>query len=371
MRILQLGKFFPLKGGVEKVMYALAKELSERGIDCDAMFASKDGYSKDIQLNAHCHIYICRTYMEAKATMIAPSMVSKLKQVCHQYDVIHVHHPDPMAALALRMSGYKGKVVLHWHCDIVRQNKLLKLYRPLQSWLIRKASVIVGTTPVYLQQSDALKRVQHKCRCIPIGVYETTSAPSLTAQLRQQYAGKKIVFALGRLVLYKGYDILIQAASLLPDDYIVLIGGSGHQHNHLEQLIATLGVGDKVKLLGFIADEQLGAYFDACHVFCLPSVDKREAFAIVQVKAMIHSRPIVSTDIPGSGVPWVNQHGVSGLTVPPRDSQALAVALQEVCNDATRYQHYAMQARQRYEQLFRMDTMISACHALYQEVVAG
>lgn len=370
MRILQLGKFFPLKGGVEKVMYALAKELSERGIDCDAMFASKDGHTKDIQLNEHCHIYICRTYMEAKATMIAPTMISMLKSVCHRYDIIHVHHPDPMAALALRMSGFKGRVVLHWHCDIVRQNKLLKLYRPLQSWLIRKADVIVGTTPVYLEQSDALSQVQHKCRCIPIGVYEPQADAALIERLRRQYAGRKVIFSLGRLVLYKGYDVLIQAASLLPDDYIVLIGGSGHQHNHLEQLIAAQGLEHKVKLLGFIPDSQLGSYFEACDVFCLPSIDKREAFAIVQVKAMVHSRPIVSTDIPGSGVPWVNKHGVSGLTVAPRDSQALAVALQEVCNDATRYQHYAMQARLRYEQLFRMDTMISACHALYQQLLS-
>lgn len=365
MKILQLGKFYPLKGGVEKVMYALAKELSERGVDCDAMFASKDGHTEDIQLNEHCHIYICRTYMEAKATMIAPTMVSMLKKVCRQYDIIHIHHPDPMAALALRLSGFKGKVVLHWHSDIIRQNQLLKFYRPLQSWLIRKASVIVGTSPVYLQQSDALARVQHKCRCIPIGVYETCSDPAITAALRQQYAGKKIIFSLGRLVLYKGYEYLINAAAQLPDDYVVLIGGKGHQYNHLEALIATQGLGHKVKLLGFIPDEHLGSYFDTCDVFCLPSIDKREAFAIVQVKAMIHSLPIVSTDIPGSGVPWVNQNGVSGLTVTPRDSHALAVALQEICNDADRYRHYATQARLRYEQLFLMQDMVDKVQAMY------
>ena len=369
MKILQLGKFYPLKGGVEKVMHALAKELSERGIDCDAMFAGKDGHTEDIRLNDHCHIYICPTYFEAKATMIAPSMVTMLRKVCRRYDIIHVHHPDPMAALALYMSGFKGRIVLHWHSDIIRQNQLLKFYRPLQSWLISRADVIVGTSPVYLEQSDALSDVQDKCVCIPIGVYETQTDDALAVKIKAQYSGKKIVFSLGRLVLYKGYEYLIEAASHLPDDYVVLIGGTGHQYHNLAALIESQGLQDKVKLLGFIPDEQLGAYFDACTLFCLSSIDKREAFAIVQVKAMIHSRPVISTDIPGSGVPWVNQNDVSGLTVPPRNGQALAAAIQEICNDDEHYQCFATQARKRYEQLFRMENMVSACEALYKKLM--
>ena len=368
MKILQLGKFYPLKGGVEKVMYALAEKLSEQGIDCDAMFASKDGHTEDIQLNEHCHIYVCRTFFEAKATMIAPTMVTTLQQVCNRYDIIHVHHPDPMAALALYVSGFKGRVVLHWHCDIIRQNKLLKFYRPLQSWLIRRADVIVGTSPVYLKQSDALSDVQDKCRCIPIGIYETPGNAAITARIHSQYPGKRIVFSLGRLVLYKGYEYLIESARYLPDDYVVLIGGTGHQHNHLQELITSQGLQDKVKLLGFLADEVLGAYFDACDVFALSSIDKREAFAIVQVKAMEHGKPVVSTDIPGSGVPWVNQNGVSGFTVPPCDSQALARAFVEICSDAQRYQQFCQDSRQRYEQNFRMEDMISACKALYDKI---
>ena len=369
MKVLQLGKFYPLKGGVEKVMYALAEGMSERGIDCDAMFASKDGHREDIQLNEHCHIYICRTFLEAKATMMAPTMVTTLKQICNRYDIIHIHHPDPMAALALYVSGFKGRVVLHWHCDIIRQNKLLKFYRPLQNWLIRRADVIIGTSPIYLEQSEALSQVQEKCHCIPIGVYETTINSALTAQLRKQYAGKHIIFSLGRLVLYKGYEYLIEAAMHLPDDYVVLIGGSGHQHNHLTELIANQGLQDKVKLLGFLPDEQLGAYFDACDLFCLSSFDKREAFAIVQVKAMIHGKPVVSTNIPGSGVPWVNQNDITGKTVPPRDSHALAQAIEEICADPQRYQQFCQQARQRYEKLFRMEDMITKTIALYNELL--
>lgn len=369
MKILQIGKFYPLKGGVEKVMYAIAEGLSQRGIRCDAMFAGCDGHTTDFDLNTHCHIFICQTLLEAKATKIAPTMVSTLRSIRREYDIIHIHHPDPMAALALYSSGYRGKVVLHWHCDIIRQNQLLKLYRPLQSWLIKRADVIVGTSPVYLQQSEALAAVQDKCCYIPIGIYETTSDDVATARIRAQYPGKHIVFSLGRLVLYKGYEYLIEAARYLPEDYVVLIGGTGHQHNHLQELITTQGLQDRVHLLGFVPDELIGAYFEACDVFCLTSIDKREAFAIVQAKAMFHSKPVVSTDIPGSGVPWVNEHGVSGINVPPRDSQATARAIQEICADPARYQQYCQESRLRYEKHFRMEDMITSCYRLYEKLL--
>lgn len=74
-----------------------------------------------------------------------------------------------MAAFALRFSGYKGKVILHWHSDIVKQKYLLKLYKPFQDWLIKRADLIVGTSPIYVQESPFLKNVQNKIACLPIG----------------------------------------------------------------------------------------------------------------------------------------------------------------------------------------------------------
>ena len=340
MRILQIGKFYPLKGGVEKVIYALAEGISQQGIRCDAMFAGREGHIHDFDLNDLCHIYLCRNWMEVKATMIAPSMISTLRKIQKNYDIIHIHHPDPMAALALFLSGYKGKVVLHWHCDIIRQNKLLIFYRPLQEWLIRRADIIVGTSPVYISHSSALQNVQDKCCYIPIGIYETTSDSELVSVIKQRYGNRKIIFSLGRLVLYKGYDYLIEAAQYLSDDYVVLIGGTGNQYFKWKSLIEEKGLQNKVHLLGFIPDEQLGSYFEASHLFCLSSIDKREAFAIVQAEAMFHGRPVVSTNIPESGVSWVNKHGFSGLNVPPCDSRAIAAAIEEISSDEAAYNRY-------------------------------
>ncbi len=369
MKILQLGKFYPIGGGVEKVMYDLLLGLSERGISCDMLCAYDGKGSRLIHITDKSNIMCTKTLLKKYATMISLQMVTRLHSIASSYDIIHIHHPDPMATLALRLSGYKGKVVLHWHSDIVKQKKLLSLYMPLQNWLIHRADLIIGTSPVYIAQSPHLLHVQEKCTSLPIGIPPITPDDLKVAAIRQRYAGKKIIFSLGRLVHYKGYRYLIDAAKLLDDDYIVLIGGSGALRQELQKQIDVNGLGERVKLLGRVPDEDLPAYYGACDVYCLSSIMKTEAFAIVQIEAMSCGKPVVSCNIAGSGVPWVNADGVSGLVVEPESAQALADAIRRITGDEALYRQLSEGARQRYRQLFRKEMMIDNCYALYQQLM--
>src|SRR5690606_28494093 len=137
MKVLQVGKFYPIRGGVEKVEYDLMLGLSNQCIRCDMLCASTEDHpGGTIHLNQFATIYVIPTQISVAATKLAPKMISKLRAIAKNYDVIHIHHPDPMACLALYLSHYKGKVVLHWHSDILKQKTLLRLYKPLQDWLI-------------------------------------------------------------------------------------------------------------------------------------------------------------------------------------------------------------------------------------------
>ena len=139
MRILQLGKFYPVRGGVEKVMYDLTKGISSLGIRCDMMCAASEGPTRVEKVNDNADLILCHTVRKVAGTMLSPAMITELRRRCGDYDIIHIHHPDPMAALALRLSGYKGRVILHWHSDILKQKFLLKFYLPVQNWLIDRA----------------------------------------------------------------------------------------------------------------------------------------------------------------------------------------------------------------------------------------
>lgn len=369
MKVLQVGKFYPVRGGVEKVMYDLMTGLSEAGIDCDMLCAGLEGDNRKVALNAQARLLICKSWFKLAATMISPAMIGRLRNICGQYDIIHVHHPDPMACLALFCSGYKGKVVLHWHSDILKQKFLLQLYRPLQNWLIRRADLIVGTTPVYLEESPFLMNVQQKTACVPIGIDAIQPDLAAIEAIRNQYPGKKIIFSLGRLIGYKGYTYLVDAARFLDDRYLILIGGTGPLQETLQRQIESSGLTEKVKMLGYISDKDLPAYYGACDLFCLSSIQKTEAFGIVQIEAMSCGKPVVATRIPHSGVAWVNAEQESGINVPPENAKELAEAIHSILKDEKVYAGFSHRAKIRYESWFTQDKMIQKCLDLYQELM--
>jgi rhamnosyl/mannosyltransferase len=372
MKVLQLGKFYPVKGGVEKVMFDLVEGLSRSGIPCDMLCASDDDNTRQqVTLNPCGTIFVEPSLAEIAKTKISLALVKKLRQIRSAYDIIHIHHPDPMAALALYLSNYKGKVVLHWHSDILSQKFILRFYGPLQNWLIKRADLILGTSPVYVAESPYLTGLQSKINVLPIGITDRSKAVNerLLATFSQSYAGKKVIFSLGRLVPYKGFEYLVRAAAHLDESYMVLIGGKGPLESHLNNIIAQNGLQEKVKLLGYVSDEEVLAYFKLCSLFCLSSIMKTEAFAIVQIEAMSFSKPIVSVNIPGSGVSWVNENGVTGINVPIEDPGQIASAIQSILNNNTSGVAYASNSRRRYEALFTRDKMIDHCLELYKSVL--
>ncbi len=369
MKILQLGKFWPVRGGVERVMADLMTGLSARGIDCDMMCAASAGRGSISVLSEHSSLITHRTWVKAASTTIAPSMVAQLKKVAPAYDIIHVHHPDPMAATALLLSGYKGRVVLHWHSDILKQKRLVRLYRPLQRWLIDRADVVIGTTPEYIRNSPDLAGAMSKIACVPIGVDAIEADPKGAEAIRALYAGRTIVYFMGRLIGYKGLEHLVDAARYLPDSYVILIGGDGPLRGALQQRIDDAGLAGKVVLLGRIEQHLVSAYYTACHVFCLPSVMKTEAFGIVQIEAMSLGKPVVATRIHGSGTAWVNSHGHSGLNVPVADPRAIADAIKAITADTDCYTRFCRGAEQRFNDNFRIDSMIDRCVDIYNNIL--
>ena len=68
---------------------------------------------------------------------------------------------------------------------------------------------------------------------------------------------------------------------------------------------------------GHINDHELASHFEACDIFCMSSTVRAEAYGVAMLEAMMMGKPAVASDIAGSGVPWVNRHGETGLNVPP------------------------------------------------------
>ena len=376
MKILQLGKFYPPDvGGIETAIYNITEELNKRGIKCDVLCSnSKRGYKKEIiDRGSYKYIvYRTKSYGKIASTSITPQMIFKLKEIIDNYDIIHLHHPDPMANFALFLvNPKKQKIVIHWHSDIIKQKFALKFYRPLLNWMLKKADVIIGTSPKYIKESEQLKDFKNKCIAIPLGIKKEDLKvdKEKIKEIKKKFENKKIIFSLGRFIYYKGFEYLIESSKYLPDNYVIIIGGDGELRKKYEKLIMNNNLLNKVFLIGKIPQTHLGSYYKACDLFCLPSIEKSEAFGLVIVEAMSFGKPVVATNIKGSGVSWVNQNGVTGLNVEPKNSKALADAIRFICENPEIYIKMSKNALKRFEEEFTVEKEILKILKIYNKLL--
>lgn len=370
MRILHVGKWYPWTGGVETVRDDIVGGIASLGINCDMLCEAPLGEKgTEYILNEHSRVITAGTKFKITRVPVTPGIITKLRKISNQYDIIHVHQPDPIAIVAMMFSGYKGKVVTHWHADIDEYPLLQKLYNPLPNWLLKRSDVIIATTQITADASPNLKPYKDKITIVPIGIKDPKPQPEMAESIRNQYKGKKIIFGMGRLATYKGFNYLIDAMRELPDDYVCLIGGKGPLKDALSEQIKENGLEEKVKLLGFLSDEEVSAYYDACTLFCMPSIHKGEAFGIVQIEGMAHSKPIVTTKIKDSGVPWVNADGITGINVPVMDSHALVEAILKICSDDSLREEYGNNARKRFTELFEKSVMVNSVLKVYNRLL--
>jgi len=304
---------------------------------------------------------------------LSPGLITQAMRLHRQYDfdLVHLHFPDPMSHIASATLPESIPRIITWHADIVRQKTLLRLYRPFLARVLRTAAAIIAPTPAHIKSSSMLSTVATSSRfeIIPFG-FDLNSfiAPSPAAQqIRDRFPGKR-VFALGRHVYYKGFDVLISAVGRMGSDTQLLIGGTGPLTEQWKVLARAQGVADRVHFLGLLDEKDLPSYYQACDVFCLPAISPAEAFGIVQVEAMACAKPVVSTRL-NTGVDYVNQHGMTGLTVPPGDSAVLADALNFLLADTELRARLGAQAQARTLAEFSLEAMGRRTLTLYREVL--
>jgi glycosyltransferase involved in cell wall biosynthesis len=371
-RVLQLAKFYPPEpGGIESMVREQVHGLIHRGWGCDVLCASRGRRTISEQGVQGERVIRAGSLGTWLSTSLSPALVLELRRRLVAYDLIDVHLPNPMAALALWCVRPRARIVLHWHSDVIRQRRAMALFGPLQHWLLSRADAVVATSQAYVEGSEALMAWRNKVQVHPLGIGDNSTCRNavLEQQLQQRLAGRRLVFAVGRMVSYKGFDVLIDAASRLPRDVLVVIGGAGPLLSPWRERVKALGLQDQVCLPGLMENDDLMSHLHACDLFCLPSLTRAEAFGVVMLEAMAAGKPVVSSKIAGSGMGWVNEDGVTGLKVPPGDAARLAHALTDLLADPSRRTRMGQAARQRFLTHFTADHMIDRLQQLYSELL--
>ncbi len=375
MRILHLSKFYPPDpGGLEHVVECLAEGAAERGHEVRVICATGSSWVRDpgkrVTEPPRKGVGIVRlpTYRVVWSQPIAPGYVAASRWPA---DVVYVHRPHPLADFASRIGLERPTIVFH-HSDVQRQRVARWLYGPLARSVARRARAVVIATKSHLQAArDLGSKGRERARVIPYGVDESRFAlrhhPTRPEGFPPESKGPVGIFV-GRLVAYKGLDVLLRAVA--GTDLPVVIVGDGPVRAALEQQIAQLRLGDQVVLAGPVDSRELPGYYQAADYFVLPSTTPAEMFGIAQLEAMACMRPVISTALP-TGVREVNQPDVTGLEVPPGDVDALRTAMERLARETDLRARLGAAGRKRVEERFTIRKMMDEHLALCEEVAKG
>lgn len=371
-RILHISKFYaPFEGGIENTCKYIIENLSsyEHEVIC---FNTKKTSSTD--LVGKIRVRRVSTFCKIASQNISLNYFFELRKILHEFhpDLIHFHAPNPLIMLYLMLlQPNTCKLIVHWHSDIVEQRILYKIVRPFERRFLKKANIILITSPKYIEKSAPLKAEKKKVQVVESAIDPKRFSIDEDEQdrfqeLKSKYHGEKIVFFIGRHVPYKGLEYLLQAEKFIKNDCLLLIGGTGSLTSSLKIKYNS----ERIMFLGRLSITDLKIYLHLADIFAFPSISKNEAFGLVLAEAMYCETPAVTFKIEGSGVNWVNINNMTGLEVESRNSFLFAKAIDKLLENNELRAQYARNAKERVLEYFSIDKIKLKLEKIYIELLS-
>ena len=366
-KVLHISKYYyPYKGGIEDMALSIVKILESSFQQ--SVLCYNDNKSDYYEVDNGIEISRLGVFGSIFSQPLSFNIFSKLKNKIKTYnpDIIHFHAPNPIIGFYLCYLKEKHtKLIIHWHGDIEKRIRLYWLYKPFEKQLLRIADKIIITSPNYVDNSPVLKTHNNKIIVVPNIVNQEkltlmSSDLSKIEEIRTKY-GKKIIFAFGRHVEYKGIEHLIQAEKYITEECNIVIAGEGPLTNVLKKLNHS----KRVHFIGRITDDELRQFLYASHIFAFPSISRGEAFGIALAEAMFCGLPSITFTISGSGVNWVSPNLVSGLEVENGNHKSYASAIDKLIIDIELRNKLSNNAKERVMNLFIKEKIENLVIELY------
>lgn len=299
----------------------------------------------------------CPVWFQLLFAPISPTFPWHLARAIerHRPDVLHIHMPNMSAFWAMLLPAARRLPwVVHWQSD-VEPSKLKRSlrwgyphYGIFERALLEHCDCIIVTSPNYLESSKPLAPWRYKCHVVPLGV-DPRRLPDIDpgdAQGLWHGSGLRVL-AVGRLTYYKAFEVLVRAVAG-ETAMELAIAGDGEERPALERALDEARRPGNIRLLGRVDDLTIARLMASCDVFCLPSRERTESFGVVLIEAMRYAKPLVVSDLRGSGVTWVARAGENALLAPVDDPSAWREALRALAGDALLRQRLGHAGHARY-----------------------
>lgn len=282
-------------------------------------------------------------------------------------DIIHIDEEpyNPAGAQAQRLAERVGARTLF----VVLQN-LYKAYPPpfslLEQYNYRRTAHIIACN------ADAGEVVRRKGYRGPLSTFSVYGVdPDLYAPTeRRSNSDEFVIGYLGRLVLYKGLGVLIEAMRGLPSNCRLRLVGSGPDKDELERMARELGVAERVEFAPAVAAAEAPRMLADMDTLALPSLTRpnwMEQFGRVLIEAMGCGVPVVGSD--SGEIPRVI--GDAGVIVPEGNVEALRAALSDLAERPERRRELAERGRARVLANFTQEQVAARLAGVYEQTLAG
>ena len=314
--------FFPYRGGIERRMDDYAKRLAARGHDVTILTARLPGTAEE---------------EKDKSGYRIVRVPSKFYNVYNPPYVTSKGVLEALEGLDADVVNYNYRWAPSWNKDLARYDGP-KMFTCHNMWnegvgvqarlsAFNDSRFIKKVLPSFSHIACVSRYVQKAT--IQMGFPEemTSFVPCCLSEdppANDSPEGDYIL-SLGRLVKTKGLRYMVDAMKNV--DCRLIICGKGPEYKRLERQISRMGLKDKVEMRGFVEEDEKNRLMDGCKLFVMPSLF--ESFGLAAIELMSRRRPIVCTDV--NGLP--DTVGMGGITVAPRDSAALAEAVNRLLND--------------------------------------
>jgi glycosyltransferase involved in cell wall biosynthesis len=290
-------------------------------------------------------------------------------------DIVHGHWAIPTGpALVAAARRLKVPSVITMHGGDVYVNVAegydfpTRWYvRPVLRWTLRNASALTAISADCKNHALQAGAIESSISVVMNGADLRRFSPALERDASSDF-GSRMIFACRQLFPRKGIRFLIEAVAKLKAKYPdinLMIAGDGFERPALEDLAKTLGIADKTRFLGWVANKELPRYFRSCAVSVIPSLE--EGFGIPAAEAMGCEIPVVATD--AGGLPEVVENGVTGYVVPKGDAAALAEGIDRLLADDALRSQMGKAGRARAIERFDWDLSVKQFEAVYASVL--
>lgn len=256
------------------------------------------------------------------------------------------------ATIALFIKLFRVKLVYHMHNKGVSSGDNRKYKDILYKMVFKNSKVILLSEYLY---EDIHKYTLWKNVIIcPNGISDVEYKTLKRVSTENKPA--KLLF-LSNLIESKGVFVLLEACRILKDKGIdfecTFVGGEGDiSSNTFYKKTRELNLIDQVVYIGKKYGEEKNQIFSESDIFVFPTFYHNETFGLVNLEAMQHYLPVVSTF--EGGIPSVVDDGVTGYLVPGRDIEVLADKLEYlILNPLTRIR-MGIAGRKKYEEKFTL-----------------